>query len=111
MFLCLFFASIAATSGDLYNKPSTPVIGISLGTTFSSVGVVNRNGGTPIIVANEFGNRLTPSVVGVGLDGALVAGEAALLLDVVVETSCDCWVAGLTRKKCNTTWHSYRIRL
>jgi len=53
-----------------------PVIGIDLGTTNSAVGVVEA--GFPLLLANEDGERLVPSVVWYGPSGEVVVGQAAL---------------------------------
>ena len=54
------------------------IIGIDLGTTNSLVGVVDS--GFPLILADEKGERLTPSVVTYLKDGSIVTGREALRL-------------------------------
>jgi molecular chaperone DnaK len=51
------------------------VIGIDLGTTNSVVAVME--GGTPLVVPNQEGSRLTPSVVGFTKDGEILVGQIA----------------------------------
>lgn len=50
-------------------------VGIDLGTTYSSV--AHMGGGRPKVLTNEQGRYLTPSVVAVADDGALLVGGAA----------------------------------
>lgn len=52
------------------------ILGIDLGTTNSAVGVVDS--GFPILLANEEGRRITPSVVWIGKDGSVEVGAKAL---------------------------------
>src|SRR5512137_2302389 len=51
------------------------VIGIDLGTTNSVVAIME--GGTPTVIVNEEGSRLTPSVVGFTKDGERLVGQVA----------------------------------
>ena len=51
-------------------------VGIDLGTTFSVVGYLKKGKGVEII-ANDQGNRITPSVVGF-TDTEILVGEAAV---------------------------------
>jgi molecular chaperone DnaK len=53
-----------------------PILGIDLGTTHSAVGVVDS--GFPILLADEEGKRITPSVVWFGEDGKVEVGRKAL---------------------------------
>lgn len=50
-------------------------VGIDLGTTYSVVAYVGPDG-QPHVIANEFGNNTTPSVVYLGPDGPIVGEEA-----------------------------------
>lgn len=56
-------------------------IGIDLGTTNSCVAVVE--GGEPVIIPNENGNRTTPSVVAFTKEGERLVGEQALRQAVI----------------------------
>jgi len=53
------------------------VIGIDLGTTYSVVAYVDDEG-NPRVIANEHGERTTPSVVLIGEDGTIEVGKTAL---------------------------------
>src|SRR5437867_1577064 len=57
------------------SKLMAKVIGIDLGTTNSVVAVVE--GGEPVVIPNQEGSRLTPSVVGFTKEGETVVGQVA----------------------------------
>ena len=76
----------------------TAVIGIDLGTTNSLAS--HLDGAAPRLIPNALGEVLTPSVVGVGLDGHLAVGREARELMVVHPDRC----ASQFKRRMGTDW-------
>ncbi len=74
------------------------IIGIDLGTT-NSVAAVMREGG-PVLIPNALGESLTPSVVGVDLQGDLLVGRPAVELQVLHPERC----ASVFKRYMGTDW-------
>ena len=78
------------------------IIGIDLGTTNSVAAYMADDG--PVLIPNSLGHRLTPSVVGIDLQGELVVGLTAKELQVLHPQRC----ASLFKRQMGTDW---RIQL
>jgi molecular chaperone HscC len=64
------------------------IIGIDLGTTNSAA--AHMTDGGPRLVPNALGEVLTPSVVGIDLDGKVLVGRAARELQVLHPEPLEC---------------------
>lgn len=52
-------------------------VGIDLGTTYCAVAFYNENTKQPEIIENQFGNKITPSVIQFCDDGEIIIGDEA----------------------------------
>jgi molecular chaperone DnaK len=66
---------VPSARGQVMEDRMAKVIGIDLGTTNSVVAVME--GGNPVVIPNQEGSRLTPSVVGFTKDGEILVGQVA----------------------------------
>jgi molecular chaperone HscC len=74
------------------------IVGIDLGTTNSAIGCMVN--GEPQLIPNTLQQVLTPSVVGVDLDGQIVVGRAAQELQVMYPERC----AGAFKRHMGSDW-------
>ncbi len=65
----------------------TSVVGIDLGTTNSAVAILDEDCG-PVLIPNNVGDLLTPSVVGIDENGSILVGRAARELQIVHPERC-----------------------
>lgn len=77
-----------------------PIVGIDLGTTNSCVSIIE--GGSPVVIPNDEGSRITPSIVAFTDDGSRFAGAVAKRQAVVNPRSTIFGVKRLVGRKINS---------
>ena len=77
------------------------IVGIDLGTTNSAVAFLTAKG--PEIIPNALGESLTPSVVGIDLDGNVIVGRTARELSVLYPDR----TAAVFKRKMGLDWKTW----
>lgn len=80
------------------------MIGIDLGTTYSAAAFMDFDG--PRLIPNALGDTLTPSVVGIDLEGRLLVGRAAKELAVLHPERC----AAVFKRHMGTEWKTTLVK-
>ena len=81
------------------------IVGIDLGTTNSAVAYLTAKG--PRLIPNALGESLTPSVVGIDLDGNVIVGRTARELSIVHPER----TAAVFKRKMGVDWKTPTCRL
>ncbi|MFD6101174.1 Hsp70 family protein [Nocardia salmonicida] len=89
----------ATPTFNLGEDTLTQAIGIDLGTTYSAVALVQA--GTPMLIENQDGDQLTPSVVLIGAPDDVLVGEMAKRSAALMPSSC---VQFVKREMGNANW-------
>ena len=84
------------------------IVGIDLGTTNSCISIIEA--GTPFVIPNEEGSRITPSVVAFTEDLSKIAGAVAKRQSVVNPISSIFAVKRLIGRKFDSILHIHKER-
>ncbi len=85
------------------------IIGIDLGTTNSCVAIME--GGDPVVIANQEGNRTTPSVVAITESGERLVGQVARRQAITNSENTIYAVKRLIGRKFNSKEVQYDIKI
>ena len=85
------------------------IIGIDLGTTNSCVAIME--GGDPVVIANQEGNRTTPSVVAIAENGERLVGQVARRQAITNSENTIYAVKRLIGRKYNSKEVQYDIKI
>jgi len=85
------------------------IIGIDLGTTNSCVAVME--GGDPVVIANQEGNRTTPSIIAITESGERLVGQVAKRQAVTNSENTVYAVKRLIGRKFNSKEVQYDVKI
>ena len=85
------------------------IIGIDLGTTNSCVSIME--GGDPIVIANQEGNRTTPSVIAITESGERLVGQVARRQAITNSENTVYAVKRMIRRKYNSKEVQYDVKI